>query len=395
MRTLRQISSVTAMNLRSLRQRLAASLVIVVGIAGVVAVLVSVLAMSTGMMQATSSSGRDDRAIVLARGASAETMSSLTREAVQEILNSPAVKRNTQDKPIASGEALRLVSIPRLKDGVRVNVVVRGVGPQAGELRPEIQLVEGIMFRPGLNEIVVGQSARTQYRDLDVGGSIRMGAAVFRVVGIFKSGGDIRESELLTDFGTLLSGEPGVAYNSVTVQLTSRNAFDGFARSLKSIATLSVDAHRESEYFAQQAVGITQLVSFFAFVVGGIMAVGALFAALNTMYSAVSSRSREIAVLRAIGFGPVSVVVSVLMEALLLAFAGGVVGALVAWLLFDGNLSSSSPDDEYGELMFRLSVDYSLMALGLTWACLIGFLGGIFPAVRAARQPVAAALRAT
>jgi putative ABC transport system permease protein len=393
MKLFRQIGAVTAMNFRSLPQRASTSLVIVIGIAGVVAVLVSVLAMSTGLIRTMENAGRDDRAIVLRNGSIAETSSALDRNSARAVQDAAGIKRNAQGEPILSAESMRILSLHKKEDDAEINVVLRGVGPMVTEVRPELKIVEGRMFKPAVTEVIVGKQARTQFKGVNIGDVIHARAANWTVVGIFETNGDSHESTIITDAETLNSVDKRGAFQSVTVFLESESAFQTFKDSLLSNPTLSVDVIRERDYYRQQSKGMSTMISVIAYVVGGIMAVGAIFAALNTMYSAVSARLQEIATLRALGFGSTAMVMSVLAEALVLALIGGVIGALIAWLFFNGNTVSTSAGG-MGQLVFALSVDPQLMILGVVWACVIGLLGGLFPAIRAARLPVAMALRA-
>jgi putative ABC transport system permease protein len=395
MNLFRQIGAVTAMNFKSLPHRVGTSMVIVIGIAGVVAVLVSVLAMSTGMLETMEHSGRDDRAIVLRNGSASETGSALARDAARLVEDAAGIKHDSAGRPIASAEALRLVNLFRKEDGAEVNVALRGVGPQLAELRPEVKIVEGRMFRPAVTEIIVGKAAHAEYRGLDVGDRIKTRGATWTVVGVFTSGGDAHESGLMTDAETMIAADQRGGFQSVTVMLESPAAFQKFKDSLTSNPALAVDVSREREYYRRQSETIGKVIYIVAYVVGGIMAVGAIFSALNTMYSAVSARLREMATLRAIGFGATAMVMSVLAEALLLALIGGAIGAALAWLFFNGHqVSTSAGGAASGHLIFELSVSPALIALGIVWACTIGLIGGLFPAVRAARLPVATALRA-
>jgi putative ABC transport system permease protein len=393
MKLFRQIGAVTAMNFRSLPQRASTSLVIVIGIAGVVAVLVSVLAMSTGLIRTMENAGRDDRAIVLRNGSIAETSSALDRDSARAVQDAAGIKKNTQGEPILSAEGMRILNLHKQEDDAEVNVILRGVGPMVTEVRPELKIIEGRMFKPAVTEVIVGKQARAQFKGLNIGDVIHARAANWTVVGVFETNGDSHESSILTDAETLNSVDKRGAFQSVTVLLESQAAFQTFKDSLLSNPTLSVDVVREREYYRQQSKGMSTIIAVIAYVVGGIMAVGAIFAALNTMYSAVSARLQEIATLRAIGFGPTAMVMSVMAEALVLALIGGVIGALIAWLFFNGNTVSTSGGG-MGQVVFALSVNPQLMILGVVWACVIGLLGGLFPAIRAARLPVATALRA-
>ena len=395
MNLFRQIGAVTAMNFKSLPHRIGTSIVIVIGIAGVVAVLVSVLAMSTGMLETMENSGREDRAIVLRNGSAAESGSALARDAARLIQDAPGVKRDSAGKPIASAESLRLVNLFRKEDGAEVNVALRGVGPQLPQLRPEVKIIQGRMFRTAVTELIVGKSAHAEFKGLNIGDQIKTRGATWTVVGVFSSDGDSHESGLMTDADTLVAADQRGGFQSVTVMLESTAAFQKFKDALTANPALAVDISREREYYRRQSETIGRVIYVIAYVVGGIMAIGAIFSALNTMYSAVSARLREIATLRAIGFGPTAMVMSVLTEALLLAFIGGVIGAAIAWLFFNGHqVSTSAGGAAAGHLIFELSVSPALIATGILWAITIGLIGGLFPAVRAARLPVATALRA-
>lgn len=395
MNLFRQIGAVTAMNFRSLPQRIGTSIVIVIGIAGVVGVLVSVLAMSTGMLETMEHSGRDDRAIVLRNGSASEAGSALSRDAARLVADAPGIKRDANGKPIASAETLRLLNLFRKEDNAEVAVALRGVGPQVLALRPEIKIIEGRMFRPAVTELIVGKAAHAGFKGLNVGDQITTRGATWTVVGVFTTGGDAHESGLMTDAETLLAADQRGGFQSVTVLLDSPAAFQRFKDALTSNPALAVDVSREREYYLRQSETMGQVIYVIAYVVGGIMAVGAIFSALNTMYSAVSARLREIATLRAIGFGATAMVASVLAEALLLALIGGAIGAAIAWLFFNGHqVGTSAGGTASAHLIFELSVTPTLIATGIVWACAIGLIGGLFPAVRAARLPVATALRA-
>jgi putative ABC transport system permease protein len=391
---LRQIRAVTWMNLRSIPQRFGASSVIVVGIAGVVAVLISVLAMATGFTHTVLGTGRDDRAIVLRGGSNSELASTLSREATLTVMDAPGIRKDSAGKPIASAEAVVVVDMPKKSNDSGANVTIRGIGAAGIGVRPEIHLVMGRMFARGLRELIVGAGAQAQFKGLDVGNHIALRGSDWTIVGAFASNGDSHESELLADGETVLSAYRRNLYQSVVVLLDSKDSFAAFKTSLTTNPQLSVDVLREHDYYAQQSQRMSRVLSFVAYVVGGIMAVGALFGALNTMYSAVSVRSREIATLRAIGFSASAVVLSVLIEALLLSVIGALIGAGLAWIFFNGNVVSTLGSN-FTQVVFRLAVGPALVVLGIVWACAIGLIGGLFPAIRAARLPVAAALRAT
>ncbi len=395
MSVLRQITSISAMNLRSIPLRLGTSFVIVIGIAGVVGVMLSVLAMSTGLMKTIASTGSPERAIVLRGGSNAELASATSRDQAQTIMDAPGVKHGPDGKPIGSADTITLVDIPTEAGASWANVTIRGVGAKIFELRPEMKIVAGRMFKPAVHEIIVGSKAYSQFEALRIGKTLRFANGEWTIVGVFESGGDRHESEVYGDGETVMSAIQRNGYQPVTVRLESAEAFDKFKTALTTNPTLSVDVKRESDFFAEQGKPASRVIAIIAYVVGGIMAVGALFGALNTMYSAVSARSLEIATLRALGFGATSVVISVFAEALLLSLLGAVLGTIAAWLFFDGNVvSTSAGGNGISQLVFALTLTPALIVLGIVWACAIGLIGGLFPAVRAARLPVAQALRA-
>jgi putative ABC transport system permease protein len=380
------------MNLRSLPQRLWTSAVIVIGIAGVVGVLVSVLAMGTGFSNAMTSTGRPGYAIVLRSGSTNETGSSIGVDAAQTIMDAPGIARLADGKPAASPEMFVSVNMFRKEDGGRSGIVVRGVTPAGIAIRTEIKLTEGRMFTPGLRELIAGRGAQTEFAGLEVGDEVMLRDGPWTVVGTFTAAGTAEESTLFTDSNTLMSGYQRNVYNSVRMKLESADAHERFSDALTTNPTLSVNVMTEQEYYRQAAQNVDSLFSVITYVVGVIMAVGAVFAAINMMYSAVSARSVEIATLRAIGFGAGGVVASVLAEAFVLAVIGAGIGAAIAMLLFNGNTVSLG--GTVGSIVTEMRVTPTLIGAGIGLACFVGFLGGLFPAIRAARLPVATALRA-
>jgi putative ABC transport system permease protein len=396
MRSLQQIAAVVAMNLYSLPQRLGTSLVTVIGIAGVVGVLICILAMAVGFARTVAGTGRPDRVIVLSDGALSESLSSIPREAALNIINGPGVKKDAGGRPIAAAEALAQIQRPRGGSANLTNVTLRGVGATESLLRPEIHIVEGRMFRPAVHELIVGRNAQREYSGLDVGSHLLFQNGDWQVVGIFDTDrGDLHDAEIRADNETLLSAYQRNWFQSVTALLERPESFEQLKKALSEDPTLHVDVHRESEYFATQSKSLGTVLKAIGYFVGGVMAIGALFAALNAMYTTVSARAIEIATLRAIGFGAAPVVISVLAEALLLSLAGAFVGALLAWVFFDGHTTSMmSGSGAQTQLAFAFAVTPELIVIGIVWALLIGLVGGLVPAIRAARLPVAAALRA-
>jgi putative ABC transport system permease protein len=395
MNVMRQVVAVSLMNLRNLPQRLGSSLVIVIGITGVVAVLISVLALSTGFRRTIENSARADRAIVLSRGAESEAGSNLPRAAVAILIDAPGIRRNAAGRPVASAETLIIAPVAKKSDGTDAYVTLRGVGPLAAQLRPEVRLIAGRMFQPAVRELIVGRAAQSRFAGLEISDRITLRGGEWTVVGVFESGGNSHESGMLADAETVLAAYQARGFASVTVQLAGLENFTRFKDALTTNPSLEVEVRREADYVATVSKPLHRLLNFVAYSIGGIMAVGALFGALNTLYSAVSSRSREIATLRAIGFGASAIATSVLMEALLLTFLGAGIGAALAYMLFNGHAISTIGGTIGGsQLVYELTVTRELIFLGIALAVLLGFLGGLFPAIRAARLPIAAALRA-
>jgi putative ABC transport system permease protein len=387
----RQIASVTAMNLRSMPQRVASSSVVVVGIAGVVAVIMSVSALTRSMSDAVLATGSPDRAIVLRAGATGEFSSTLLVDAVATIKDAPGIARAAGGLA-ASAEFVTGVNLLRKENGARAGLTVRGVDPAAVAVRPEVSIVDGRAFTPGLREILVGRGALEEFRGVAIGDEVALRDSRWTVVGVFESDGDANESSLMADAATLLSAYQRTAVNSVTVRLESETAFDEFKTALTTNPTLSVSVDRESDYYARESAEAGDVFRIVGAAVAVFMGLGAIFAALNTMYSAVSARAREIATLRAIGFGAGSVVVSVLAESLVLSLIGASIGAAISWLMFNGNTVTLG--DSLDTLVFKMQVTPALLGVGVLLAVGVGLVGGLFPALRAARLPVATALRA-
>jgi putative ABC transport system permease protein len=391
MNALSRIAMVTWMNLRSIPQRLGTSFVIIIGMAGVVGVLISMLAMVGGLRQTLLDTGAADRAIVLRNSATSEVNSGLDQPTIATIRSAPGVARTPDGDVAMTTDMIVAVNHPK-RDGSVGALSLRGISPESATVRPQIEIVEGRMFKPGLRELIVGRSATREYADTDIGMQIELREDPWTIVGVFESG-DSFESALLTDTATLLSASQRTAVSSATVLLESADSYQMFADALTSDPSIEVQVQRETDYYAGQSRQLQSILSVISNVVGGIMAVGALFAALNSMYSAVSARTLEIGTLRAIGFGSGSVVVSVLIEAMLLAIVGALLGALCAWALFGNNTISMG--NQISSLVFNVRVTPALVVTGIVWACTVGFLGGLLPALRAARQPVVEALRAT
>lgn len=393
MNMLKQILAVSLMNLRSVPQRWSTSLVIVVGIAGVVGVLTAILAMGEGFRATLGQAGKEDRVLVLRSGATSELTSGLGRETVDLIQGAPGLARDADGRAIASAEILVIADLPKRGTGTLANAPIRGVQAGAFALRPEVQIIAGRGFEPGPRELIVGRGAASQFEGLEVGARLAFRDADWTVVGIFSAEGGVHESELWGDAETVMSAYRRGGFQSVTAQLESVESLAAFADALAEDPRLNVEAQTLKAYFAEQSRQMSTLINVLGHTVGYIMAIGALFGALNTMYAAVATRAREIATLRALGFGGGAIVTSVLIEALLLALVGGALGGGLAWLLFNG-YTVSTLGASFSQVAFDFRVTGELLVKGLSWALAIGFAGGLLPAWRAARQPVTTALRA-
>ena len=391
LRSLRQAAALILFGMKSLPSRIAQSMVIVLGVAGVVAVLLAVLGISGSLQRVVAGSGRPDRALVLRTGAKSESQSMLTREEVAAIETAPGIRRNSDGKASVAAEILTEYLVVDTARALRAEVVVRGVDPDAAHIRSEIHLIAGRFMRPGLHEVVVGKNARARYQDLDLDRRIVIAGAPWTIVGVFDSGGDAHGSEVFADAETLMPAIHRNSFNSALVQLDSPDSFQSFENFLTANPAVSVDAYREPAYYQLQSETVLHAWSFVAYVVGGIMALGAMIGAANTMYSSVAARNAEIATLRAIGFRPGAVVAAVLTEALFLAILGAVLGTAVVWLLFNGNAISTKVGA--GRVITQLKLGPNLMMLGMIWAIGISIVGGLFPALQAARLPIVEALR--
>jgi putative ABC transport system permease protein len=396
MKSVAQIIAVTALNLRALTQRRGNSLVIVLGTAGVVAVLISVLSMTSGFRRTVEAGGQPDRVVVQTRGAYSDVMSAISRDNVRVIASAPGIRKSADGKPLLSTEVVMMAPVIRKSDGSDAFVTLRGVGELGFLVRDDLQLLAGRLPRPGVREVVVGASARRQFAGLEPGNEVRLGDGDWSVVGVFTSDGSAHESTVIADSETMLSAYRLNVFNIVVVRLDSADSFTAFKDSLTAIPGLSLEALREPDYLAAASLPVNRMLNLVAYTIGAIMAVGALFGALNTMYSAVSVRSAEIATLRAIGFNGTAVGVSVLVEALILALAGAALGVLLVYVGFSGRVISTTGSmvGNNVQVIFSLAITTHLVLTGIALACAVGLLGGLFPAVRAARQPVATALRA-
>jgi putative ABC transport system permease protein len=388
-----QIASVTKFGLMSVPQRRGAVTATVIGIAGVVVVLVGVLSIAAGFKQAMTVSGSPDGAIVMRSGADSEMVSGLSRESTRVIADSPGVARAAQG-PLASAELFVIINLPKRSTGMDANVPLRGVEAAALQVRDQVKIIRGRMFEWGKDEVIVGSGAAREFVGMDVGSKIKVGRYEWPVVGIFSANGGVAESEIWSDAKVLQAAyNRGDSFQSVFAKLESADAFLNFSNSLASNPQLNVKVVRQSEYYAEQSVTLTRLITTLGFLIAFLMAIGAVFGALNTMYSAVSARTREIATLRALGFGRGAVVVSLMIESLLLALVGGAIGGSLAYVAFNNFHTSTMNWQSFSQITFAFRVTPELLVRGVVWAALIGLIGGLFPAIRAARLPIAAALR--
>lgn len=394
MRSLAQIIAATSFGLRSVPRRGGSSLVIVIGIAGVVAVLISVLAMSSGFERTIRGGARADRAVVLTRAAESESSSSLSRADVAAVQAAPGIERDSNGRPLVSAEVLLVAPVARKHNDADAYITLRGVGEHYFGVRPELALVAGRMFEPGLREVIVGRAAQMQFADLEIGDVVRLHDGDWTIVGTFAGGDNVHESEVVGDAQTVLSSYKLDAFNSVTALLEAPRELQRFAAVLRSDPTLDVAVRAEPEYVAMVSRSIHRLLRAVAIAIGSIMAIGALFGALNTMYSAVSARTGEIATLRAIGFGSTAVMASIMIEALLLALAGAAIGATIAYAAFNERAISTLGGARWdSQVVYLLTITPELVAVATAVACGIGLIGGLFPALRAAQASVADALR--
>ena len=390
---LSQIVAVTGVNLRSLRARLGSSTVAVVGIAGVVLVFVAVLSIAEGVSATMKASGDPDLVLIMRAGSDTEMSSGLGGDAVRVIQDAPGIARDGSG-PLTSPELFVVVDHPLRRSGTSGNVPLRGVTPEAFKVHNRLKIVEGRNIEFGKNEIVAGRAAQRQFLGLDVGTTLKWGESRWTLVGIFDDGGSVSESELWCDVKVLQPAyRRGNSYQSVYARLAATDSFQQLKDALTSNPQISVSAMRSPEYYGSQTEVLQRIVSTIGSIIGVLMGVGAVFGAIITMYTAVASRTREIATLRALGFGAVPVVVSVLVEGALLSLIGGAIGGAIAWAVFNGYETATMNFQSFSQMAFRFAVTPALLIRGLLYALIMGLIGGALPAIRAARLPVVTALR--
>ncbi len=389
-----QVWAVTLLNLRTIGQRRGSSAATVFGVAGVVMVFVAVLSIAEGFHATLAATGSPGGVIVMRGGSDSEMMSGISRDNARIIADGPGVGRTGQGET-ASSELYVVVSLPKRTTHTDANVPLRGVQPAAFAVRNNIHLISGRPFRWGHNEVIAGVGAARQFAGLDVGSTLHLGENVWQVVGIFESGGSLSESEIWTDVDLLMPAYRRTMFQSVHLELASPAAFDHFKDALTTDPRLDVSVLREADYYAEQSRSLTTIITRLGYSITILMGIGAVFGAVLTMYSAVASRTREIATLRALGFGSGPVEVSVLAESLVLALAGGVIGGLLAYLLFDGYRTSTLNWQSFSQVAFAFKVTPRLLVTAIVVTLPMGLIGGIFPAIRAGTLPVASALRET
>ena len=389
---IRQVLLVTNMNLRSILERSGSSLVIIVGIAGSVAVMVSLLAMAEGLSSTISSTGEEDRVIILRDGSSSELSSGVAMTELDTVSSSPGIK-SIDGEPMIAGELFAIIDLKKKGAESTSNLPIRGVQPTSFKIRPEVEIVEGRNFTTGTAEIIVGKGANNQYEGLEIGDQIKVRDSFATVVGIFSSNGNVHESEIWADLAAAQGlFRRGASASSMILKLNSPDSFDEVGLFVESYPNLELKVQSEIDFYENQSSG-ADLIKVFGQVVGYIMAIGAVFAALNTMYSAVSTRLVEIGTLRALGFKGTTVLLALLIEALLLATIGGLLGGAIAYLLFNGYTVSTLAGGSFSQTAFAFAVTGEIIQQGLTLALFVGFIGGVFPAWNAARRDITEALR--
>ena len=393
MKLIKQIIAVTVLNLRNIPQRLASSVVAVIGVAAVVLVFAAVLSMASGLERTMMATGSDDTAVIVRSGSTSELNSGLSNEQTLVVANAPGVLKDG-DRTVMSAELYVVIDVRKKSTNADANVPFRGVQQGAFDVRDNVRIADGRMFEPGKNEIVVGLAAQREFVGLDTGATIRFGQTEWTVVGAFDAGGSVHESELWTDVRVLQAAyRRGNSFQSVRVKLASPDSIETLRAALDADPRIDPDVLSEREYYSSQSEGLIQFIKLIGYPLTILMAIGAIFGALNSMYSSVSVRGKEIATLRALGFGPVPVLVSTLIESIILAAVGGVIGGLLAYLVFNGFQVSTLNGPSFSQVVFNFAVTPELLTQGLKAALIIGIVGGFFPAIRAARLPVAQALR--
>jgi putative ABC transport system permease protein len=381
-------------NFRSIRARWTSTIVAILGIAGTVGVFVAMLSLARGFRATLVASGSRDNALVMRAGSTSEMMGGITLDSVKLVQDKPGVARDASGQPLVTQEVVGVVPIPLISTGTDANVEVRGVSSNVLQIRKFVQIVEGRMFHPGLDELVVGRNASKTYEGLTVGNTVNFGGGHWKVVGVFDAGGSSFDSEVWCDARILneVLKRPANIFQSATIHLSSAGSFDQFKDSITSDPQLNLEVEREVDYYAKQSSAMTRLITILGGLVAGVMAIGAIFGALNTMYSAVAERGREIATMRALGFSSWNVILSFLFEALLISFIAGILGCVVV-LPLNGMTTQTMNFSTFSNIAFAFKITFNLLVMGVIFALAMGVLGGLLPAIRAALRPVALSLR--
>ena len=383
---------ITNYNLRSMTVRKGTAAMTAGGIAMVVAVFVMTLAIAQGFRATLVASGSPDNAIVLRKSATAETVSAVLRSDVPIVESLPQVARDANGHPLSSAELVTIIALPRQTDNQPANVPVRGVGPKAYEVRETLTLVEGRRFQPGTREVNAGKLALGRFKGLSIGSDVKFGNTSWKVVGIFTADAAAFESEIWGDIDLMMPAFQRGGYQSMTVKLADPSMFDAFKTAVEGDPRLYLQPQREQDYYAEQSRAMTTVIRVFGAFVTLILSIGAMFGAMNTMYAAVAYRTREIGTLRALGFSRFRIVTAFLAESVALAIVGGVLGCLLA-LPVHGLSTGTTNFTSFTEVAFKFKITPALLAGGLIFSAVMGAVGGLLPAIRAARIPVARALR--
>ena len=390
---LNQIIAVTVMNLKTVLERSGSSLVGVIGIAGSVAVMVSLLAMANGLNSTIASTGDEGRAIILREGSDQELSSGISMQDIKIIENSPGIK-DLGGEPMIAGEIFTIIDLMKKGTDETSNLPLRGVQDMSFAIRPEFKIIEGVNFQPGTGQVIVGKGAADQYQGLNVGNEIDIRNSKWKVVGIFSTEGDVHESEVWADL-TYTQGafRRGASASVAIVRLEEKESLNDLGIFVENDPRLKLKVERQSDFYNNQSSGASSVINAFGYTVAVIMAIGALFAALNTMYSAVSTRLVEIGTLRAIGFQGSSVLCALMLESMILALFGGLLGSGIAYLVFNGYTVSTLAGGSFSQTSFAFTVTADIVRQGLILALVVGTFGGILPAWKASRQDITEALR--
>ena len=390
---MKQILAITGMNIRTILQRSGASIVIIVGIAGSVAVMVSLLAMAEGLNKTIASTGQDDRALIFREGSNSELSSGIAMTDLAIIENTQGIKKS-EDGPMIAAEIFTIIDVKKKGAADTSNLPLRGVQEMSFKIRPELKIIEGVNFFPGRGEVIVGKGAASEFEGLEIGKPIKIRDSEWTVVGIFSTGGDVHESEVWADLAVIQGAfRRGASASIAIVQMEKNASITDFAATLELDPRLNLKVQGEADFYLEQSSGASAVIQVFGYTVAIIMAIGAVFAALNTMYSAVSTRLVEIGTLRAVGFHGSSVLFALMIESMFLALLGGLLGAGLSYLIFNGYTVSTLASVSFTQTAFDFAVTGKIIGQGLILALIVGFLGGLLPARRAATQEITEALR--